>query len=1647
MHEKNIIALKKEAMVLLDESVCLLSNAVTKAEADQERERFLHSMGMLKEEAFKLRKNEIVIAVVGTMKAGKSTTINAIVGSEVLPVRNLPMTTLPTLLRHVPGKKEPELSFPGYGHVVVFGKRLRKALREAGEHRGESIRRRNDFRDVLHSLESAKDFSGKRVGRSAVFDLLKELNDLVRLGDELNTPFPFEKFASLKDFPCVEMEFRHLRDCRKNQGNLCLLDTPGPNEAERDYLHGVMKAQLERASAVIAVLDYTQIGSEADEQVRRHLLENTESMEGRIFVLLNKFDQKDRHSSDEQETKARIVRMMNGLIDERSIFPVSAQRAYLSNRAKDEVLRNGGLSTPKPYLEETPEMCGQYEWIEDFGEEAFGYCWEKMIGNADEVREAAEDLWEASLFQAALEKTIRRALAQSPLLALESAATTLLLKAERFAAARAEARSVAEQSRLLHRRVKAIRRDIRMVADGRRDTARSMKELSAHLDSLVFEEMGSAARRARELLEERLTHAKREGEKVIALRRIEERRRAEEAAEKPVAKMLEALRRLRGNALFAEMLPPEPSGTICFESAEDFRRFGENAEEIVRDTVLGGCRRIDEGAREALSGFEEKFSLSTAILADERVRDAFSDFGRECARPTFTVPPLDRLESVPEGGFLRHALQKRSKRETAFPVREAWWGRALNRLYDKWGREPFEYEKVWGEADPEKVLSDAEQEIENCGERVRAMLKERVTERTNEAVSAFLESLTHTLETLRTLPGAEDADETIAAENYDAMMKETKDAPVTPSIPCPVSTARNTRRTGERSNAGLAGEYPDDEGGVRMNEVMNAVSVIGVREAVPTARVEVLKDEGIRLLELTASLLEGLEKEKGLLGEEKEKGTYDCKSVANYRGILDEERRKLRDLELVIAVIGTMKAGKSTTINAIVGNEVLPNRNRPMTTLPTLIRHVPGKTEPELSFPGYKHVAAFKNDLRSAFALVCEEKKATILSNNDYEDVLKDLEESADGSGLQRGADGVFSFLKDLNDLVRLGDELDVSFPYGKFESVADFPCIEVEFFHLRDSGDAQGTLCILDTPGPNEAGKAAYLPDVMRKQLEKASAVLAVVDYTQIGSDADKEVRDSLAAVAKAAKGRIFVLSNKFDQKNEHGSGPEETKTHLLRLMSECEIKVTDDDIFPVSAQRAYLANRAKREIETNGKLPKSESGEGWEAWVKDFAGVAFGLRWKKAVDDSDEVLELAEETWNESLFQAPLDKVILHAHAHAAVLALDSAASKLKGEAERMQNFTEVRLTTLKQNLETLRNELKKLENDKEKIINEQDEAVKRIKKITETLKEEIKESAENTLKEVSRSVEDLFKSASESLTKEREEQEEREKKKKEQKIVPVIKNFWREFLGGNASGENDEAKKFSKGLSDASKAVLEYEKEEEARKMLAEVEKTLRRILQETEKVINESVKETAEAFNQDFRTKIERRVEDIIAEMLDHLKGADFDIPSLTPPSVAKVSIAGSRSLQLEVVDTINRTEKKSRVRDSLWAGFINWFNDDWGREEYTVEKRYFNVDKKRLKEKMINTVNSYKEEMFRLLEKKAATPMSEGVGEFFRDFRRIVEQIQGDIRTGMEDKKKSSAEQGEIARKLEDLRKRIPSEDIDGLEKDVKSLLSQSSEVA
>nr|WP_135354378.1 dynamin family protein [Aeromonas hydrophila] len=63
----------------------------------------------------------------------------------------------------------------------------------------------------------------------------------------------------------------------------------------------------------------------------------------------------------------------------------------------------------------------------------------------------------------------------------------------------------------------------------------------------------------------------------------------------------------------------------------------------------------------------------------------------------------------------------------------------------------------------------------------------------------------------------------------------------------------------------------------------------------------------------------------------------DIKKSFNYE--VTNIRESTERLELVLSVVGIMKAGKSTLINSLVGKEILPSRNTAMTVIPTYIKH------------------------------------------------------------------------------------------------------------------------------------------------------------------------------------------------------------------------------------------------------------------------------------------------------------------------------------------------------------------------------------------------------------------------------------------------------------------------------------------------------------------------------------------------------------------------------------------------------------------------------------------------------------------------------------------------------------------------------------
>ncbi|WP_219815841.1 MULTISPECIES: hypothetical protein, partial [Cobetia] len=83
-----------------------------------------------------------------------------------------------------------------------------------------------------------------------------------------------------------------------------------------------------------------------------------------------------------------------------------------------------------------------------------------------------------------------------------------------------------------------------------------------------------------------------------------------------------------------------------------------------------------------------------------------------------------------------------------------------------------------------------------------------------------------------------------------------------------------------------------------------------------------LSQEAERLLQLSRQQLQLLEKMPlSVPGDDAPQLAlpWSQPNIAERHAMLNNELRKISRLEMVLAIVGTMKAGKSTTINAIVG--------------------------------------------------------------------------------------------------------------------------------------------------------------------------------------------------------------------------------------------------------------------------------------------------------------------------------------------------------------------------------------------------------------------------------------------------------------------------------------------------------------------------------------------------------------------------------------------------------------------------------------------------------------------------------------------------------------------------------------------------------
>ncbi len=733
---------------------------------------------------------------------------------------------------------------------------------------------------------------------------------------------------------------------------------------------------------------------------------------------------------------------------------------------------------------------------------------------------------------------------------------------------------------------------------------------------------------------------------------------------------------------------------------------------------------------------------------------------------------------------------------------------------------------------------------------------------------------------------------------------------------------------------------------------------------------------------------------------------FDKQKVLKRIEELEGEQIKTARREMVLAVVGTMKAGKSTTINAIVGQEILPNRNRPMTSVPTLIRHVPGKTEPVLHLEHIQPVRNLLITLQEKLATPAGQQVAqTLQQTGDTRELLDILTDDGWLKNEYHGEEEIFTGLASLNDLVRLAAAMGTEFPFDEYAEVQKLPVIDVEFSHLVGMDACQGTLTLLDTPGPNEAGQP-QMEVMMRDQLQKASAVLAVMDYTQMNSKADEDVRKELNAIADVSAGRLFVLVNKFDEKDRNGDGADAVRQKVPAMLNSDVLPASR--VYPGSSRQAYLANRALHELRKNGTLPVDE------AWVDDFVREAFGRMKKDYVcKDSELATEGATDLWECSLIDQLITEVILSSHSRAAALAVDSAAAKLMQNAENISEYLSLRHQGLMQSIQSLQAHITSLLEDIREIADCQEQVTADVRIAMEEIDARTRELLTGVCTSLEEELNDYFRSGK------RKEQQTLEEENSAQPRERNAFAFFHDIFG--TGNQHDRMRDF-----DPDSPEIKFSDRREALELMTQIESTVTSLHREAEAQFRPELEKIVSGIETGFRGTALYATENIAGRINTRLEDEGFTV-KISFPAVSQLQTrlavkTNLSALMEERTETVTRRRRQS----GLWGKICGAFGtSDWGWETYKEDVSRSVININTVRKEVMSLTRAYFGELQASIEQDINQPVRQEIDAFFCAFREKVEQLRNTLIQSSEDHKRDQQAQERLTRRLQALNERVP----------------------
>lgn len=424
-------------------------------------------------------------------------------------------------------------------------------------------------------------------------------------------------------------------------------------------------------------------------------------------------------------------------------------------------------------------------------------------------------------------------------------------------------------------------------------------------------------------------------------------------------------------------------------------------------------------------------------------------------------------------------------------------------------------------------------------------------------------------------------------------------------------------------------------------------------------------------------------------------GTESGAKYKEYQDQIKDEALKVKNLELVMSIVAPMKAGKSTIINAVVGQDLLPSRNAAMTTLPTQIFFDDNIESPRLILE-QEVVSVFRHSLDSLYKYIKSagiEKVKGDLDSYPHLLGLLDQIQNRDWNHLISpqivGHEEIIKTLTGLNDLIRLSSRLNPTL--NPLWALTNVPKIQTPFWHFFNNNHLEniGNLVIVDTPGPNEAGNLE-LKKVVIDQLTKSSVVLIVLDFTQLNAEAAEFVKQEVEKVIQLrGKENLYILVNKIDQRRAKDMTTEEVYQFV-----DAEFGIKEKDrVFEVAAVWAFCATHFMADVKKNPNLDLVQASS-----VRSLAQEALGVRWETKLTKTtlEELQEEAEFLWQKSGFLDFLEKVVNVLMAQVAPKSIKSALQMSRGRLVEVCDNVKLRRAGIEKNSQDLRAQVDALVND---------------------------------------------------------------------------------------------------------------------------------------------------------------------------------------------------------------------------------------------------------------------------------------------------------------------------------------------------------------